>query len=273
MNQQHFIDYIKSPRDIEKADTTSLENLLHEYPWCQSAALLYTLKLSAENNIRFSGQLRLTTAYVTDRKILKKYLKSLGKTMAVESSHQEDIKIPSPQGIPLKDETSISDLLNALRNEVNTLLIGNRKQDEASAIKPLKEIVNKLEQIYEKDEKAGPVPELKPDIKDYDLDHLHELQEISPEQKSNDELIEQFIQNEPSISPPVKGEFFNPVDFAKHSLEDREDIVSETLARIYLKQGNTAKAIKIYKKLSLLNPEKSSFFAAQIEKIRKEQTN
>ncbi|MCB2219593.1 MAG: hypothetical protein KQI35_04295 [Bacteroidetes bacterium] len=273
MNQQHFIDYIKSPNEIRKADSDSLENLLQEYPWCQSAAMLYTLKLSAEDNIRFSGQLRLTTAYVTDRKILKKHLKSMGHMTQDESSRQEELKIPSPQGIPMKGENSISDLLNALRNEVNTLLIGNRKQDESSSIKPLKEIVNKLEQIYDTEQAADKVPELKPDIKDYDLDHLDELPELSPEQKSNEELIDQFIQNEPSISPPVKGEFFNPVDFAKHSLEDREDIVSETLARIYLKQGNTAKAIKIYKKLSLLNPEKSSFFAAQIEKIRKEQTN
>lgn len=45
------------------------------------------------------------------------------------------------------------------------------------------------------------------------------------------------------------------------------DLVSETLAQIYLDQGYPDKAKEIYVKLSLLNPEKSAYFAKIIEKL------
>jgi hypothetical protein len=79
-------------------------------------------------------------------------------------------------------------------------------------------------------------------------------------------LIEKFIQDEPRISKP-KTAFFNPTDSAIRSNFDDEEIVSETLAQLYAQQGNVQKAIHIYEKLSLINQEKSRYFAAQIEKL------
>jgi hypothetical protein len=54
---------------------------------------------------------------------------------------------------------------------------------------------------------------------------------------------------------------------AEHSIDDRE-VVTETMAEVWEKQGNREKAKETYEKLSLLNPDKSSYFAAKIEQLK-----
>jgi hypothetical protein len=82
------------------------------------------------------------------------------------------------------------------------------------------------------------------------------------------DIIESFIKNEPQIRPP-KAEQINTENKAKKSAEDHNDLVSETLAAIYIEQMLYHKAIDTYEKLSLKFPEKSRYFADLIQSLEK----
>lgn len=87
-----------------------------------------------------------------------------------------------------------------------------------------------------------------------------------------DELIDKFGTNAPKIkTEPEKPEA--NVNYGKESCVENPELISETLALIFAQQGYYGKAIKIYKKLCLQNPEKSCYFAAQIDKLKEERNN
>jgi hypothetical protein len=54
---------------------------------------------------------------------------------------------------------------------------------------------------------------------------------------------------------------------ADHSIKEGE-IVTESMAEVWVKQGNKEKAIEIYTKLSLLNPDKSAYFASLVDQLK-----
>jgi hypothetical protein len=98
-----------------------------------------------------------------------------------------------------------------------------------------------------------------------------------PEKKTSDlvtkipasvqkEIIEKFIKQNPKIVSG-KAEFFSPLNMAKNSSVEHEDIFSETLADILFKQALYEKSKAMYQKLILNYPKKSSYFAERIKEI------
>lgn len=80
----------------------------------------------------------------------------------------------------------------------------------------------------------------------------------------SNQLIESFLEKAPKIIPTDHTDFV-----ADLTLSNREEdnMVTETLAEIYTRQGHREKAIAIYKKLILKFPEKSAYFADRINSL------
>jgi tetratricopeptide (TPR) repeat protein len=90
-----------------------------------------------------------------------------------------------------------------------------------------------------------------------------------PEKPSEPDLIEQFLLSTTAIKPMSEFTKGSGRVLSEQSDDVGEEMITETLAKVYQKQGLYAEALKSYEKLILKFPEKNSYFAGQIENLKK----
>ena len=98
------------------------------------------------------------------------------------------------------------------------------------------------------------------------LDWFDVINDDMPKVDEKLDLIEEFIKNSPKIK--INNDYEVKSSF-KTDQKIKDELITETLAKIYMKQEKYNKAIKAYEILSLKYPKKSSFFADQINDIKK----
>jgi len=89
----------------------------------------------------------------------------------------------------------------------------------------------------------------------------------NPRQKEQIKIIDLFIKKQPSIAKNIGAA--DSSDLAEKNLSLTDNIVSETLVEILLRQGKKDKAIEVLKKLIWKFPQKKAIFAAQIDELKK----
>jgi hypothetical protein len=238
--------YINNPSQIKNLQPEKLWQLLKQYPYFQTARLMLARQLHDTGHEAFPLALKLAAAYASDRKALRNLIEN---------------KVPdkNPVNNAVLDEKKFQESFTPL--EVSTPEVEN-KIVETIMVEPDPVVFNdkQLETIQLIKTRLNNIKYVE------DLEESDANNQITSENQEFDEIIEKFLINNPRINSPRR-DFFNPVDVAKQSSIEPEDVVTETLAWVYEKQGLNEKAIKIYEKLVLLFPEKSTYFAARIKNL------
>ena len=264
-----MLTYLNQPETLTGDRVQWVESLVERYPFFGIGQCLLAIAYQNEGNQRYDLQLKKAACAVPDRNRLRLF------SLLAKQRITQQAKTDTPTSLPdsffkFVDSAKLKETDDDALIPEKTFIIPEIKlsgtHEELSAelalLEEKRKSLDELKAII-----AARLKEMEDEKRPKDN------QVTQPEKKlSRKELIDKFIAENPSISKP-KAEFYNPISVAQNSITDHGEIVSETLAKIYFKQGYFDKAISIYEKLSLNNPEKSIYFAAQIEMIKESQTN
>lgn len=297
MHRAQFEHYMENPSSLDEKSVEGLWQLVKEYPYFSTARLLLAKNLEKTSHDAYPLAFRLAAAYAGDRILLKQLMESdiypepvvavpivfedEQEKMAATVHAPDDKVLPEPEGLAVTEvfrQDGVGETEKGLPVEILAENAVTSEMDSSeSVISEEKDDQEEVEQVVKTDNSVSPMIELIRSSLGHIEDHAGIPAEMGSTHKSEKSrkinierqaLIDRFIQEEPRISAPKK-EFFNPEDHARQSSIEHDDLVSETLAMIYVKQGLNGKAIKIYEKLILLIPEKSSYFAGRIKELRK----
>jgi len=257
ITREQLIQYIEKPGLLKEQTIGELKEIIDEFPYFQSAQLLYTSNLFSQANFRYSDYLKTCSIYATDRSVLYRLLQpqNLSEPATRKVNKPEEQLTESSSLFELAEEKQITE------TELPQISSPQPGEGENSGFDLLSfEQTESPNYLLE-----GPV--LHSEQGDFETGKA----QTDSEPGKKVDLIEQFIKVNPTIQPrieniPVQNEHS---DLKEDTDLEKDEFITETLSRIYLKQGHYQKAIDSFKRLSLKFPEKSVYFAQQIEEIKK----
>lgn len=282
MNKSEFITLVEHPENLEKVHIQALKGIIADFPYLQQAHSILTKALYSQKHYEFEKQLKSTALMVPDREVLYAYIHDIkAEKNAPAISVLPEVSIPVKTEepvlieVPVDEVTAIEEVQKT--EAIETLIpVTEETVQELTFLEWLQrsenqEAVTAEEVDVNTDDGKQILPESDAGIENNQI--AEEIKESMARPVSNvhdfENILDKFIRENPSISRP-KAEFYNPVNVAKQSVEEDEDLVTETLANIYYKQGHYKKAIRTYEKLCLIYPHKMAYFASLIQKIKTE---
>ena len=260
---------------LEQCSLQELEQFADRHPYFGAAQLLLTKKLQLENPERYDEQLQKTFLFFNNPLWVQHLLNETGNAeIIVSEKKQEPVLQPivnEPVAIATVPEihNNKEEFTNPALTAEPTIETGTEKQEPEIVLPALK------------------IEAIDPATAELTFEPFHTVDYFASQGikfKEEEKPVDKFGQQLKSFTDWLKAMKRLPVteitktveassekkvaQLAEHSITERE-VVTETMAEVWEKQGNAVKAIEIYGKLSLLEPSKSPYFAAKIEELKK----
>ncbi len=261
MNKIEFANILQQPQYINASQTLALKEILDAFPYFQSARALYLKGLKNEDSYQYNQELKQTSAHTTDRSILFDYITSDVFHQQIISQKQQQLQeqirafdvIDAEEIIVFTSETADYD-----DKVTHPNLFESKKETDILEIDAPLEFNKSETHSFQEWLKLS---KIKP------IDRLVSEKEITAKKPTKFDRIDQFIANKPKIKP-IKTTV-SLKNLASQNSFSSEELMTETLAKVYLAQKNYKQAKQAYRILSLKYPEKSSYFAIRISDIEK----
>ena len=257
-------------------EAMELVSLKSSFPYCQ---LIHNLAARGAHDHRLEKsehELQLSAVYSMDRSVLKSIMASPRTqrldetpTLKIEVSEQNtSASATSSSNINLSGDDLLAEIahdLARLKELKHEFEISVHDLESGITTQRIKPEVSKLKL---------PPELIEPNSEELMKEIKSSKKKIKPEgakQKEQFEIIDQFIKTQPTISN-AKAKTPLPstaTDLTESNLAFGDNIISETLVDILLKQGKKDKALEVLKKLIWKFPQKKAYFAAQIEELKK----
>ena len=238
--QRPLSDYISRQGGLDAASLSHLRTLVERYPYFHAARILLLRALYLGHDPSFSRELRRAAIYVPSRATLYQLIE--GDKLRPCPQHRQSLA--ERQG---EEKNTTNAVIESFLQSVPE----EKPQRRPRSIDATQDYMAYLLQ----NQKDDPVPV---------------AQTVSP--MPGDDLIQHFIdQQSDGRRIQLNNDPEQPLQTPdlETSNDTDESYFTETLARIYIKQGKFDKAIEIIRKLSLKNPKKNRYFADQIRFLEK----
>ena len=284
----HIIKKLFQVNSLEEISIRQLEDLVSNYPSFNLGHYLLSLKLQKEYSPDFKEKTQKTALYFSNPFWLQWLLQQSGHDKNTSSSsdlfdatdivpEEVDHSKPVPEAENSPEREDFVDPEQVSETE-------NRQESEevvAAANQDMSDQINRsvLQQVTDA---SKAVPEETLPFEPYHtIDYFASqgikfVQETNPNDKLGRQLksftewlrvMKKLPQKTIEQTPVDQATEANIQSDAAHSIEEKE-VVTETMAEVLLKQGKSEKAVEVYRKLSLHNPDKSAYFAAKIEQLK-----